>query len=173
MDLPTRVSALNRVVGAAGAADRSGPVDGDRWTDGHARWELYRSAAGQPEAAELLLAAVQAETDLPLSSSVVVMMLEKVPAGERRRWVDALDPAVRDFAEQRSAELAVLDSLAQGDSSFDAGDVEAWSDWLQLRVAQAGTDGDGNVLDVLAGHGRTKRIRRHAAESAASRRARN
>ncbi|MFE2016845.1 hypothetical protein ACFW9O_02195 [Streptomyces sp. NPDC059499] len=165
------MSALNRMVGAAGAADRPGPVDGDRWTDGHARWDLYRSAAGQPEAAELLLAAVRAETDLPLASSAVVMMLEKVPADERRRWVDALRPEVRGYAERRSNELAVLDSLARGERSFGADDVEAWSDWLQLRAAQAGTDGDGHVLDVLAEHGRTKRIRRHAAESAAGRRA--
>ncbi|MET7366723.1 hypothetical protein ABZS61_12970 [Streptomyces sp. NPDC005566] len=166
------MSALNRMVGAAGAADRPGPVDEDRWTDGHARWELYCRAAGQPEAAELLLAAVRAETDLPLSSSVVVMMLEKVPAEGRRRWVDALRPENRGFAERRSDELAVLDSLDREDRSFDAGDVEAWSDWLQLRAAQGETGGDGHVLDLLAEHGRTKRIRRHAAESAAGRRAR-
>lgn len=156
------VTALARTV-----AGQDLPADEDWWQDGHARWELYRRAAEAEDAGERLLAAVAAESDLPLASAVAVMMLEKVPAGERGRWVDALDPEVRDFARKREHELAVLDTLTAGEppaGSPSAQEIAAWSDWLQLRVAGAARDRP--LLELLAGSGRTKRIRGEARQSA-------
>ncbi|MFB8028978.1 hypothetical protein ACFQ6U_29690 [Streptomyces sp. NPDC056465] len=161
-DLPARLSALD----AAVTGDTEPPVKAS-WEDGHVRWELYRRAAEQPAAHALLLDAVRAETDGPLASAVVVLMLERVPVAEHGSWTAALDPEVRDFAERRSGELAVLDSLDRRAAGYDAAEVGSWSDWLQLRVAQSRAESHRPALDLLAGHGRTKRIRRTATESLA------
>ncbi|MFF1924728.1 hypothetical protein ACFVW8_29695 [Streptomyces sp. NPDC058221] len=156
------VTTLAQVV----AGHEGRPSDGAWWQDGHTRWELYRRAAGLPNAREPLLAAVAAESDLPLASAVVVMMLDKVPAGERDSWVTALDPGIRDFSRTREKELSVLDALTAEEptGSPSAQEIAAWSDWLQLRVV-AGTR-DRALLELLAGCGRTKRIRREARQGA-------
>lgn len=156
------VTALAQVVAGQGV-----PPDGASWQDGHARWELYRRAAEILEAREPLPAAVAAESGLPLASAVVVMMLEKVPADERGRWVNALDPEVRDFSRTRERELSLLDALtAEGPyaGSPSAQEITAWSDRLQLRAVGAARDHP--LLELLAGCGRTKRIRREARQSA-------
>ncbi|WLQ45578.1 hypothetical protein P8A22_07585 [Streptomyces laculatispora] len=156
------VTALAQMV-----AGQDVPADGTWWQDSHARWELYRRAAGTVDAGERLLAGVAAESDLPLASAVVVMMLERVPAGERGRWMDVLDPEVRDFSREREHELAVLDALTPGEphaGSPSAQEIAAWSDWLQLRVAGAARDRP--LLELLADSGRTKRIRGEARQSA-------
>ncbi|MEU9063186.1 hypothetical protein AB0D13_31045 [Streptomyces sp. NPDC048430] len=160
--LPARLSALDAAVNGG-----TTPPGEASWEDGHARWELYRRAAEQPAAHALLLDAVRAETDGPLASAVVVLMLEKTPVAAHGSWTAALDPEVRDFAERRSGELAVLESLDRSVPVHDAEGVGAWSDWLQLRVAQSRAESRLPLLDLLAEHGRTKRIRRTAAESAA------
>ncbi|MEV6263263.1 hypothetical protein AB0M42_21275 [Streptomyces sp. NPDC051784] len=165
--LLARVEALNATV-----RGESAPHDGVRfWEDGHARWELYREAAGSPSSHALLLDAVRAETDGPLASAVVVLVLETAPADERALWVEALPPEVRDFAERRAEELAVLDALDRCDEGRESGgysaqDLDTWSDWLQLRAAGPGRP--RRLLDLLAEHGRTKRIRRTAAEARAT-----
>lgn len=164
--LPPRPAALASAVDGD-AADR----DGASWEDGHVRWELYRRAADRPPAHELLLDAVRAETDEPLASAVVVLMLERLPVTEHGRWTAALRSDVRGFAERRSGELAVLASLDRDAAALDAESVEAWSDRLQLRVARGGATRSRRLLDLLAEHGRTKRIRRIAAASAADLRA--
>lgn len=161
-DLPARLSALDAVVNGDTA-----PPGKASWEDGHARWELYRRAAEQPAAHALLLDAVRAESDGPLSSAVVVLMLERTPVAEHGSWTAALDPEVREFAERRSGELAVLDSLDRDAAVYDAAEVGSWSDWLQLRVAQSRAESHRHALELLAGHGRTKRIRRTATESLA------
>ncbi|MFB4422257.1 hypothetical protein C5F59_014335 [Streptomyces sp. QL37] len=160
--LPARLSALDAAVNGGTA-----PPGDASWEDGHARWELYRRAAEQPAAHALLLDAVRAETDGPLASAVVVLMLEKTPVAAHGSWTAALDPEVRDFAERRSGELAVLESLDRNAPAYDADGVGAWSDWLQLRAARSRAENHRPVLDLLAEHGRTNRIRRTAAESVA------
>ncbi|WP_405692721.1 hypothetical protein [Streptomyces sp. NBC_01185] len=164
--LPPRPAALASAVDGD-AADR----DGASWEDGHDRWELYRRAADRPPAHELLLDAVRAETDEPLASAVVVLMLERLPISEHGRWTAALRPDVRGFAERRSGEMAVLASLDRDAAAHDAESVRTWSDRLQLRVARGGATRSRRLLDLLAEHGRTKRIRRIAAASAADLRA--
>ncbi|MEU9358289.1 hypothetical protein AB0D35_09285 [Streptomyces sp. NPDC048301] len=162
--LLARVEALNATVRGEPAAH-----DGARFRDdGHARWELYREAAGSPSSHALLLDAVRAETDGALASAVVVLVLETAPADERALWVEALPPEVRDFAERRAEELAVLDRCEEGQESggYSAQDLDSWSDWLQLRAARPGRP--RRLLDLLAEHGRTKRIRRTAAEARAT-----
>jgi hypothetical protein len=135
------------------------------WRDGHARWGLYRRIGALPGAAESLLRAAEIEPDVSIASAIVVMMLERVDASERSRWVDVLDPSVRRFSEVRSRELGIFESLGSGFNSdyIDSNTVEDWSDWLQLRVVQSVRN--NHVLSVLFSHGRTKKIRRLAGEA--------
>ncbi|QGV78430.1 hypothetical protein [Streptomyces ficellus] len=134
-------------------------------SDGHARWELYRAALGAETARPALLAAVAAEPDGALASGVVGEALEGLPRTERDAWVQALAPEVRGFSERRVRELGVLEDLRSG-ALAAAGVpelIDAWSDWLQLRLATESDD--ATVLRALAASGRTKRIRRTAGES--------
>ncbi|MFV6027861.1 hypothetical protein [Streptomyces sp. NPDC056264] len=132
-------------------------------TDGHARWELYRAALASDAARPALLAAVVAEPDGALASGVVGEVLERLPRAERSTWVEALSPSVRAFSERRARELGVLEDLRAGAPAPDPEAVTGWSDWLQLRIAAEVSD--GAVLRLLAESGRTKRIRRAAAEA--------
>ncbi|MEU3477586.1 hypothetical protein ACI2LO_25010 [Streptomyces sp. NPDC033754] len=145
----------------AALADRAVPD----MTDGHARWELYRAALASDAARPGLLAAVAAETDGALASAVVGEALERVPRGDREAWVQALAPLVRAFSERRAHELGTLEDLRSGSTVQAPAPelVDSWSDWLQLRIAAEVSD--SSVLRVLAESGRTKRIRRAAAEA--------
>ncbi|MFJ4470816.1 hypothetical protein ACIP2X_25500 [Streptomyces sp. NPDC089424] len=131
--------------------------------DGHARWELYRAALDSGPARPALRDAVAAEPDGALASGVVGEILERLPRAERGDWVGALAPEVRAFAEHRARELATLEDLRSGEIA--PGRVPElladWSDWLQLRVA---AEARAPVLRTLAVSGRTRRIRRTAAE---------
>ncbi|NML53437.1 hypothetical protein HHL19_06875 [Streptomyces sp. R302] len=133
--------------------------------DGHARWELYRAALASDAARPALLTAVTAEADGALASAVVGEVLERVPRAERGAWVDALAPAVRAFCARRTDELGILEDLRAGTRVPELGPglVEGWSDWLQLRITAEVSD--PAVLRALAESGRTKRIRRTAAEA--------
>jgi len=125
----------------------------------HARWFLYQQAMLRPEAWSALEEAVRREEDDGVASSVVVDMLERVPVDGRQRWVDALSsPDVRRFAQGRADDLAVLEAAVVGENV----DPAHRSRWLQLRLAEQGTDHD--LLARLADIGETKRIRRIAAE---------
>lgn len=134
-------------------------------TDGHARWELYRAALASDAARPGLLAAVVAEPDGALASAVVGEALERVPRDDREAWVLALAPSVRAFSERRARELGILEDLRSGAEApvLDAELIGGWSDWLQLRIVAEVSD--VSVLRALAESGRTKRIRRTAAES--------
>lgn len=133
--------------------------------DGHARWELYRATLATDAARPALLAAVTAEPDGALASGVVGEVLERVPRGERDAWVRALAPEVRAFSERRARELGVLEDLRSGAMAPDRVPelIDGWSDWLQSRIVADVPD--EAVLRVLAASGRTKRIRRTAAEA--------
>lgn len=133
--------------------------------DGHARWELYRAALASDAARPGLPAAVMAEADAVLASGVVGEALARVPRADRETWVRSLAPSVRAFSERRACELGTLEDLRSGAEVQALGPelVDGWSDWLQLRIAAEVSD--VSVLRLLADSGRTKRIRRTAAEA--------
>ncbi|UYQ65828.1 hypothetical protein [Streptomyces peucetius] len=133
--------------------------------DSHARWELYRAALATDTARAALLGAVRAEPDGALASGVVGEALERLPRTERETWIRSLAPEVRAFSERRARELCALEDLRSG--ALAPGRVpeliDTWSDWLQLRIVTEAPD--ETVLRALAVSGRTKRIRRKAAEA--------
>jgi hypothetical protein len=130
---------------------------------GHERWAVYRAAMEDPNSWRLLGEAVQLEPDAAMAMSVVLTMLEKLPAERRGEWVDKLS-SDKDltYARRRSQELRVLDGLSGGVPAlsdgiqFDA----SWSVWLQLRLAEAATD--ESLLLQLSELGVTKRVRNAA-----------
>ncbi|XVV07516.1 hypothetical protein ACQPW3_19900 [Actinosynnema sp. CA-248983] len=130
-------------------------------TDHHDRWALYHRALSVPEALAVLRRCAALEPDGAVAEAVVVAALERVDRAERGRWVDLLDDVHRPYAARRMAELALLEDITTGALST-VDDVDDWSDWLQLRAAA--TAPASPILDALAERGRTKRIRRQAAE---------
>ncbi|WAL63830.1 hypothetical protein ORV05_22905 [Amycolatopsis cynarae] len=132
--------------------------------DEHARWNLYVRAAEVEHCWPQLREAIALEEDRAVASSLVVRMLERVPAEEREDW-SCLLPAEedRDFALRRARELNFLEAVLLGSPEEERGDLrfETWSPWLQLRLA--GSSEDRDILALLAESGATRRIRAGAA----------
>ncbi|MBO0609207.1 hypothetical protein [Myceligenerans salitolerans] len=132
--------------------------------DEHVRWTLYEASLPDPERRGVLQDALRGEANAPLVSAVVTKALELVPDGERRQWVDLLPPGpLRDFARVRATELGIWESLAAGERPVDGpAEIDAWSRWLQLRIAEQLDS--VRLLEELSQAGATKRIRRSARE---------
>lgn len=120
-------------------------------TTDHGRWQLYEASYGS---LDLLHVALAHEQDAALRTSVVLRVLELVE--DHTRWLE-LAPG-DEYAPRRSREVGVLRRAA--DLPAEEVDLPAWSDWLQLRLAEVPARG---LLRVLAEQGRTRRIRRVAA----------
>ncbi|MBX6385472.1 MAG: hypothetical protein IRZ07_21280 [Microbispora sp.] len=139
--------------------------------DEHERWWLYQAVMDDPNPStrQALQAAVCQEEDENVALSIVLRMLERVPKSDRALWIDAIsDGASHEYAHARAVDLENLETLLQredpvcgvrGDSSCS---IESWSDWLQLQLAAKSSS--VGLLRRLAEAGRTKRIRRSAAE---------
>jgi hypothetical protein len=132
--------------------------------DEHVRWSLYETSMVDPSRRRLLRDAVRGESSIPLASAAVVRIIEAVPDGERAEWVELLPAGrLREFAASRAAELRVLEDLAADvGTGSRSQEIEGWSQWLQLRVAEEIERPE--VLDALARLGATRRIRRLARE---------
>jgi hypothetical protein len=150
-DASAAFAALAARVGRAGAGDAA---------DEHWRWEVYSAAIEEPRTWEALWEAVRVEPEL--GTVVVPPMLERVPTTEHAHWLAALPEEQRDFAAARASDVATLRALVGEDASAAARDVDAWSDWLQRRLAS--DTGSASVLAVLEAHARTRRVRGLARE---------
>lgn len=130
--------------------------------DEHARWVIYLKGMESPVARELLLRAVGAETDDNLAASVVLRMIEGIGEDERAEWVNSLRGDKRDYAHRRALELSILERILSDtfDTAEVAQQVDGWTDWLQLRIAESATS--PGVLDIVGEAGRTRRIRNTA-----------
>ncbi|MFF3399107.1 hypothetical protein ACFYW6_11365 [Streptomyces sp. NPDC002659] len=134
-------------------------------TDGHVRWHLCRAATRVEAALPILLRAVSQERDPSLASAVVVEVLERLAPQERAAWVQALDPAVRDFSARRVQELEALEAVDSGHFTTDEmrRTIDSWTNWLQLRIVAVSDDRE--ILLLFSELGRTKRIRNTALSS--------
>ena len=146
------VERLARLVGVA-------PVD---FGDEHARWAVYLKGIELPAARRLLLQAVNAESDDNLAASVVLRIMERVGEAERAEWVNSLRGDKHAYAHHRALELSVLERVLSGTlgSAEVAEQIDGWTDWLQLRIAEVATS--SGVLAVMGEVGRTRRIRNTA-----------
>lgn len=127
------------------------------WGDEHDRAALYHRSFDAPGARGLLLAAALEEPVPSIRSWIGVQMIERVPPGELEHWLRVADDP---YAERRALEVARLRDLAS--APFDASEIEGWSDWLQRRAVVETHRPD--VLEALALHGRSKKVRATAKE---------
>ncbi|MEU8007331.1 hypothetical protein AB0B66_39740 [Catellatospora sp. NPDC049111] len=144
-------------------AERAGvPVPADPH-DEHQRWPLYQRTMARPECHAQLMATVAADPDSVLVLAVVLQMLE-IDRDGRDHWVAlARDEKDLAYASRRAAEHAILD--AYGDvPGLGPAMIPTWTDWLQRTLSEVSTV--PGVLELLAHHGRTKRIRRTASSRA-------
>lgn len=145
------VGAVTALAGCVGV-----PVPADPG-DEHQRWPLYQWAMCRPECHGRLMAAAAADPVLVMP--VVVQMLG-IDRDGRDRWV-ALARGEKDraYATRRAAEHAILD--VHGDvPGLGPAVIPTWTDWLQRKLSEDSTV--AAVLDLLARHGRTRRIRQTA-----------
>ncbi|MEU7909141.1 hypothetical protein [Actinoplanes sp. NPDC049118] len=135
------------------------PEDTD---DEHQRWTLYQRAIGCEACHPQLLAAVLLDPDDVLVAAVVTQMMEWVEAPGRERWIASVRTEKdRRYASRRAGEVDIL-RLQGAIPNLDRELLATWTDWLQIRLAETTTV--VGTLDQLARHGRTKRIRRTAAQ---------
>jgi len=89
--------------------------------------------------------------------------LEQVADDRQAEWISQLAPDNRAYAERRASELRTLRQAREGALSATeiAEEIDYWTDWLQIRLANALADRD--ALAMLCAKGRTRRIRNNAA----------
>jgi hypothetical protein len=142
---------------------RAAGVAIDRPLDEHERWRVYLAAIDLADCNETMLTAVQLEPDSSVALGVVLRKIERLPEGDRQTWIDALPtPRQREYATRRAQDLAILDARPLAPRLHE-GIEDSWSDWLQLRLAEFSCEPE--VVSWLRRTGRTKRIRRVAAEN--------
>lgn len=125
--------------------------------DAHRRWMTYlRTLDSMDEGGlDLLRAALAEEPDREMALAVILRALE-VGASERQEWIELAPPGEgREHAESRARDLGIV-------AGGPTGVPDEWSDWTQQRIAA--TSSDLAMLDLLAQAGRTRGIRRMAAE---------
>lgn len=132
--------------------------------DEHERWALYLVAIRQGLGIAQLFDLLPLEPDLAMSSSAVVNLVERSAPEERRAWLSRIPQEAREYPEGRVVELETVDAILSGDlpASHVAANLDSWSNWLQIRITDYVED--PAVLEILAEHGRTERIRRQARE---------
>ncbi|GAB4057929.1 hypothetical protein [Catellatospora paridis] len=152
--MPRDDTLVGEVTALAGCVGVPVPAD---LRDEHQRWPLYQQAMCRPECHGQLMATTAADPVLVMS--VVVQMLA-IDRERRDRWVAlARDDKDRAYASRRAAEHAILE--VRGDVPGLGPELLAtWSDWLQRGLSEGSTM--PAVLDLLARHGRTRRIRNTA-----------
>ncbi|WP_018686409.1 hypothetical protein [Actinokineospora enzanensis] len=147
---------LDHIAAAAALTDR--PVHDPRaLADEHRRFAWYRAATPADERA--FLAAILRDPDEAMAGAAAIARIDDRAATARgfRAWADRMSPAV-DHVPAVRARLAewrlVHDALAGREVAVNA--VLAASDWAQRRLA---AEVDGELLALLAVHGRTRRVR--------------
>lgn len=135
------------------------------WDDEHGRWAVYADVVPREDLRPLLKEAV-VEGD-EMARVVVVNVLQHVDIAEGRTWVDHLEASAgRAFAERRLREWALIrDLVARPRSIVD--DLPDLTLWCQRQLVEHVTA--DVVLDDLAEHGTSRKVRHAARERRAGR----
>ncbi|MFE6235210.1 hypothetical protein [Cellulosimicrobium sp. NPDC057862] len=134
--------------------------------DEHSRWEVYASAVPLADLRPLLKEAV-VEGD-EMARVVVVDVLQHVDVTEGQSWVDGLGTSPgRAFAERRLREWALIRDLVARPRPIvdDLPDLTLWCQRQLVDRVPADV-----VLDDLAEHGTSRKVRHAARERRAGRR---
>ncbi|MFB8229562.1 hypothetical protein [Cellulosimicrobium sp. NPDC055967] len=133
--------------------------------DEHGRWHVYAGAVPREGLRPLLKEAV-VEGD-EMARVVVVDVLQHVDIAEGRSWVDGLGASPgRAFAERRLREWALIRDLVARPRSI-VGDLPDLTLWCQRQLVER-VPADV-VLDDLAEHGMSRKVRHVARERRAGR----
>lgn len=131
--------------------------------DEHERWSLYRDACKKSECFTLLFDAVALEPDPNVALGIVLQVLGTVSELSRGAWIAQLQSERnRDYAARRATEVGIYQTRAVTSLLAVEGVEQSWSYWLQVRLAEFSEE--PAVLQRLSEKGRTKRIRRTAAQ---------
>ena len=148
---------LDHIASVAALAGRPWHDHAALAADEHLRFEWYRDAVPRDEIG--FLRQVLADPDREMAISAVLARID-----ERARtsldfhsWADRVEPvcAQVDFLARRLAEWRLLIDAFAG-RPVDGSAVLAASDWAQRKLAAVV---DGDLLVLLAEHGRTRRVR--------------
>ncbi|HVK22009.1 MAG TPA: hypothetical protein VM677_11670, partial [Actinokineospora sp.] len=125
--------------------------------DEHLRFEWYRDALPVDE--RVFLEHVLRDPDEAMAVAAVVSRIEAKArsAPDYCEWAETVAPAVArvDFVRERLSEWRLLRDVVEG-RAVDHAAVLAASDWAQRKLAAIA---DGDLLVLLAEHGRTRRVR--------------
>ncbi|GAB3947907.1 hypothetical protein GCM10029976_078050 [Kribbella albertanoniae] len=129
-------------------------------SDEHVRWRIYQKAIFGDDL-ESLRQAIRSEPDPSLAVCVVLAAMENHP-NDRATWVDLLAPEHRALPTQRLADLETLEPFETVPHHAVIDGLRTWTDWLQRRVVIATFE--PTVLEALATHARTNRVRSTATQ---------
>jgi hypothetical protein len=134
--------------------------------DGHQRWALYRQAVSVKACHPQLLVALSLDPDDALVAGVVIRVMEENDELDCEPWINLMrSEKGRQYASRRAQEIEIL--RAHGNVPELSGEIlSTWTDWLQVRLAEISKV--RRPLELLAQYGRTKRIRRTAAQRLAT-----
>lgn len=125
--------------------------------DEHLRFEWYRDAVPRDEIG--FLRKVLADPDREMAISAVLARIDQRARSsvDFHEWADQVGPAFAhvEFLRRRLAEWRLLIDAFAG-RPVDSAAVLAASDWAQRKLAAVV---DGELLLLLAEHGRTRRVR--------------
>ncbi|PPK64011.1 hypothetical protein V5P93_006424 [Actinokineospora auranticolor] len=148
---------LDHITAAAALTARTGHDPAALAADAALRFEWYRAAAPDDEPA--FLALILRDPEPAVATAAAAARIDDRAAYARgfAEWAARVRPAV-EHVEPLRARLSewclVHDALAGRDVPIGA--VLAASDWAQRRLA---AQVDGELLALLAVHGRTRRVR--------------
>ncbi|MFC7617495.1 hypothetical protein ACFQV2_32810 [Actinokineospora soli] len=148
---------LDHIASVAALAGRPWHDHAALAADEHLRFEWYRDAVPRDEIAFLRL--VLADPDREMAISAVLARIDERARSsiDFHSWADRVEPvcAPVEFLSRRLAEWRLLIDAFAGRPVEDAA-VLAASDWAQRKLAAVV---DGDLLVLLAEHGRTRRVR--------------
>ncbi|PWW64671.1 hypothetical protein [Actinokineospora spheciospongiae] len=148
---------LDHIASVAALAGRADHDPRALAADEHLRFEWYRAADPVDERAFLELVLLDPDREMA-TAAVVARIDERGRArGDFHAWAARVGPVVEhvEFLRRRLAEWRLLRDALAG-RPVQATAVLAASDWAQRRLA---AEVDGDLLALLAVHGRTRRVR--------------
>ena len=152
-------------------ADDQAPTDDDDLglePGEHARFHAYLGALAEVSGAEEcdLVSSILKDPDQIMAEAAVIRHLDRRAASldeedQHADWCRRIAPTLRghELLERRVREWSLLKAISAG-WDWSVADLVAASDWLQRKTSQQSNT--RTALTVLAGQGRTRRVRNAA-----------
>lgn len=148
---------LDHIASVAALAGRPWQEHAALVADEHLRFEWYRDAVPRDENAFLRLVLADPDHEMAIAAVVARIDDRARSSADFHAWADRVEPCVAhvEFIRRRLTEWRLLLDAFAG-RPVDSAAVLAASDWAQRKLAAVV---DGDLLVLLAEHGRTRRVR--------------